>query len=315
MVHKNSFSIKANDLLDIFVTSWEGEGEPTGIVQIAHGMVEHIERYDRFARKLVSKGYYVFGNDHRGHGKTGLASEMMGYFAKENGFSVVVDDLFALTNVIKEKYPNVPIILFGHSMGSFLTRRYVQLYGEHVEGLILSGTGGDPGILGKIGKWIAYREIMKHGRKTPSTIMDKLIFGGYNKKFKPARAEFVWLSRDDSEVDKYIQDPLCGFLCTSGFYYDLLDGLIQIHAFENIRNTPSELPILLVSGDMDPVGNYGKDIPKVSHLYKKAGVKDVSYKLYPHARHELLNEINKEEVMDDIIDWLDIHFKERRNTL
>jgi alpha-beta hydrolase superfamily lysophospholipase len=311
MIHKNTFTIKARDLTDIYVTNWEGEKEPTGIIQIAHGMAEHIERYDQFARKLVEKGYYVFGNDHRGHGKTGQASQLMGYFSEENGFSKVVDDLFALTNVIKEKYTDIPIILFGHSMGSFLMRRYVQLYGNEVDGLILSGTGGDPGILGKIGKWIAQREIKKHGQKFPSMKMNTLIFGSYNKKFKPARTKFDWLSRDDAEVDKYIQDPLCGFLCTAGFFYDLLDGLIQIHALENIRNTPSELPILLVSGDMDPVGKYGKDIPKVFHLYQRAGVKDISIKLYPNARHELLNEINREEVMDDIIHWLDIHFKER----
>jgi alpha-beta hydrolase superfamily lysophospholipase len=176
--------------------------------RMKNGMAEHIQRYEGFARELVSENLFVYGNDHRGHGIIGKMNNSLGYFADEDGFEKVVNDMFQLTSIIENEYPDVPIILFGHSMGSFLSRRYIQLFGQKLAGVILSGTGGDPGFMGKIGQLIAAREMKKKGRKTPSPLLNNLTFGSYNKGFRPNRTEFDWLSRDEQEVDKYIADVL-----------------------------------------------------------------------------------------------------------
>ncbi len=305
-MEKTSLTFETTDGLEIYATCWmkNDQENPKGIVHIAHGMAEHIDRYDRFAQKLVEENFIVVGNDHRGHGRTGARANQLGYFADSNGFEKVVGDMYALTKMMKVQHPNIPIILFGHSMGSFLARRYVQKYGEDIACLILSGTGSNPGILGKIGKFIAKREVKKHGATTASPKLNQLTFGSYNKKFKPKRTDFDWLTRDEAEVDKYIEDPLCGFICSARFFYDLLDGLLAIHRKENILNTPKELPIFLLAGEEDPVGNYGKGVKEVFELYKQVGVKEVSMKLYEGGRHEMLNEINRKEVMEDILQWL-----------
>lgn len=309
MEGQSTFTFRTDDDYQIFVSKWttEERGKPRAIVQLAHGMAEHIKRYDAFAKKLVSENMVVYGNDHRGHGKTAELNDSSGYFADEQGFEKVVHDMVKLTNIIEEEYPSVPIILLGHSMGSFLSRRYIQLYGDKLAGVILCGTGGDPGLMGKIGRMIAAREMKKKGRRTPSTLLNNMTFGSYNKAFRPTRTEFDWLSRDEKEVDKYIKDPDCGAVFTSGFFHDLLEGLEMINKKENIRSIPSRLPIWLISGSQDPVGNNAKGVLKTYQAFKKAGLGDVSYQLYENARHELLNEINKDIVQADIIQWINQH--------
>jgi alpha-beta hydrolase superfamily lysophospholipase len=309
LVKAISFTCQTNDGVEIFVKKWtpEIEEQPRAVVQIAHGMAEHIERYDSFANELAAHNIVVYGNDHRGHGRTATLNNSPGFFADEQGFEKVVDDMKMLTDLIRKDHPNVPVILFGHSMGSFLSRRYIQLHGDELSGVILSGTGGDPGLMGKVGRVIASREMKKKGKRTPSPLLNKLTFGSYNKSFKPNRTEFDWLSRNSEEVDKYIKDPHCGGVFSAGFFYDLLDGLGTINKPENIRAIPTTLPIFLVSGSQDPVGANTKGVMKTCQAYKRAGITDVTFRFYEDARHELLNEINRDEVQADIISWIDEH--------
>lgn len=309
MVKQSSFSLQTNDGTEISVSRWISESgvKPRAIVQISHGMAEHIQRYDNFARELVSQNIFVYGNDHRGHGVTGKMSNSLGYFADEDGFEKVVNDMFQLTSIIENEYPDVPIFLFGHSMGSFLSRRYIQLFGQKIAGVILSGTGADPGVMGKIGRLIAAREMKKKGRKSPSPLLNNLTFGSYNKGFRPNRTEFDWLCRDEKEVDKYIADPFCGGVFTSGFFNDLLGGLEVINKTIKISAIPTELPIYLISGSKDPVGNNTKGVLKIYQAFKQAGIMDVTYQFYDNARHELLNETNKEVVIADIMTWINGH--------
>ncbi|MEH7238498.1 alpha/beta hydrolase [Bacillus sp. JJ1562] len=303
------FTFLTDDGVTIFCKKWEGESQAIskGIVQIAHGMAEHIERYDIFAKALTEEGYIVYGNDHRGHGKTGANVNLMGFFTDENGFERVVEDMLKLTDLIKKSHPNVPIFLFGHSMGSFLSRRYIQTHGNQLSGVILSGTGGDPGFIGKVGLGIAKLEIKRKGKKTKSPLMNKLTFGSYNKAFSPNRTEFDWLSRDDKEVDKYINDPLCGGIFTAGFFYDLVDGVAKVNNLSTNKNIPQKLPMYFIAGDKDPVGNNSKGVLQAADMYKKIGIKDVTVQLYENSRHEILNELNKEDVFYDVVNWLNMH--------
>jgi alpha-beta hydrolase superfamily lysophospholipase len=278
-----------------------------GVVQIAHGMAEHAARYERFAGALTKAGYTVYANDHRGHGKTAVSLQEAGYFADENGWGKVVEDMHTLTGIIKNEYPNKPFFLFGHSMGSFLSRHYSMLYASQLSGLILSGTGGDPGVMGKIGLFIAKMDAKMHGKKAKSEIMNKLSFGAFNGAFKPNRTDYDWLSRDNAEVDKYINDPWCGAIFTAGFFCDMLRGIGYINKKENIAKIPVNLPIYIFSGAKDPVGANAKGVTQVYKALKDAGIVDVSLKFYEDGRHESLNEINREEVFKDVIAWLDKH--------
>ncbi|SDZ64337.1 Lysophospholipase, alpha-beta hydrolase superfamily [Evansella caseinilytica] len=307
-----TFRFKAADGAEIFTRKWEEEPslrqeQTKAVVQLAHGMAEHSGRYDEFARFLVKNGYIVYTNDHRGHGSTAKSEAELGFFAEENGFAMVVNDLSLLTERIKQENPGVPVFLFGHSMGSFLARRYVQLHGEAISGLLLSGTGGNPGVLGKIATLFAAKEIRKQGKKGPSQKMDRLLFRTYNRGFSPCRTSFDWLSSDEKEVDKYVADPLCGRVMTAGFYYDLLHGLQRIHQKTEERKVPKSLPVYIFSGDKDPVGSNAKGVMHVYRNYVKHGLTDIEYKLYPGGRHEMLNEANKQEVYEDCLRWLDRH--------
>ncbi|WP_249365717.1 alpha/beta hydrolase [Cytobacillus citreus] len=275
-----------------------------GIVQIVHGMAEHILRYEDFARYLVKRGYLVYGHDHRGHGQTEKKQEDAGYFTDSEGFEQVVHDVKQLTDLIQTDHPSAPIILFGHSMGSFIARRYVQLFGNQLAGAIFCATGGDPGLVGKVGKFIAERECRKKGRRTASPKLDQLSFGNFNKQFKPTRTSFDWLSRDEKQVDLYIADPACGNIFTAGFFVDLLTGLLTIHRQEEINKIPKSLPLLLIAGDKDPVGKNGKGVVQVYQQYERTAIEDISIKLYEGARHEILNETNREEVFSDIATWI-----------
>jgi len=304
---KNNFlTFNTSDDIQVFTYSWMPDGglPVKGVVQIAHGMAEHAARYERFAEALTTAGFAVFANDHRGHGKTAGAQEKVGYFADEDGWQKVVDDMHMLTGIIKKEFSNLPFFLFGHSMGSFLSRHYAMLHGSELTGLILSGTGGDPGVLGRVGLLIARTEAMIRGKKARSQIMNTLSFGAFNDAFKPNRTEYDWLSRDNAEVDKYINDPWCGGVFTAGFFCDMLGGLGYIHKKENIAKIPEGLAVYLFSGSRDPVGANTKGVTQVYDLLQNGGVKDVTLKFYDGGRHEMLNEINREDVFRDVITWL-----------
>ncbi|MBK5240434.1 alpha/beta hydrolase [Clostridium sp.] len=303
-----NFSFMDKGDLEIFVYRWlpNVEVQVKGIVQIAHGMAETAARYQGFARALTNDGFIVYANDHRGHGKTAGTIEKLGELGKD-GFNSMVENMHGLNKIIKEENPNLPILLFGHSMGSFLTQRYICLYGSELKGAILSGSCGKQGVIIDIARLIAKGEIRKIGRSGKSNKLDKLSFGSYNNSFKPNRTAFDWLSRDNKEVDKYINDPFCGTVFTAGFFYDFLGGIKSIADNTQITKVPKGLPIYIISGEKDPVGKNGKGVLKLFNTYKEHGIVDLTYKLYKDGRHEILNEINKEEVILDIIKWLNLH--------
>jgi alpha-beta hydrolase superfamily lysophospholipase len=268
-------------------------------------MAEHSKRYQRFASVLVNAGYAVYANDHRGHGKTAGRVENLGYFADQNGWDLVVQDMRQLTKIIKENHGDIPVFLFGHSMGSLLSLDYISRFGNDIRGVVISAPPEDPGLLGNVGILLAKFECLTKGRKTASPLLDKLTFGSFNKAFKPNRTDFDWLTRDDTEVDKYIGDHFCGTIFTAGFFVDLLTGVKKVNSTKTIGTIPKDLSIYLFAGEKDPVVNNAKGVVQIKTALEKAKIKDINLTLYPDARHEMLNEINREEVFSDIITWLE----------
>lgn len=304
-----NFTFKSEEGTEIYVYNWipDSEVKVKGVVQIAHGMAETAARYERFAEFMTKNGYIVYINDHRGHGKTAGSVEKLGYLADEDGFEWMTKDLHQLSDIIKKEHPKLPLFLYGHSMGSYVTQRYIMLYGSELKGALLSGSNGKQGPILVVGGMIAKGEVKKSGRNLKSDKMNQMTFGGFNKAFRPNRTDFDWLSRDNAEVDKYIKDPYCGTVFTSGFFVDLLTGLKEIEKKEHIALVPKTLPILIFSGAMDPCGKNGKGVTRLYNTYLKHGIKDVTLKLYPEARHEVLNETNRDEVMKDVLAWVDSH--------
>ncbi|CZR09179.1 alpha/beta hydrolase [Trichococcus collinsii] len=307
---RTSFTFQSTDDTKIFAMKWspEAQQKPSAAVQLAHGYAEHIGRYDTFASMLAEAGIVVYGNDHRGHGKTnGNGGEAI-CFADEAGFDKVISDMRTLTEIIKAENPGIPLFLFGHSMGSMLTRRYIQLYGGDLAGAVLSGSGVFSNGLLKLGTVVAASEIKRNGRAYPSLLLDKLVFQNFNRGFKPARTELDWLSRDPVEVDKFLADPLRGKIGSAGYFHDFFSGLLAINNAVNIQSTPKDLPLYFISGSADPVGGKaGRGIVQICRAYQQIGLQDVSYKLYEGARHELLNETNKDAVTQDVIEWIAAH--------
>lgn len=299
-------TVTASDGIPLHTNRWLPDGSPKAVVQIAHGMAEHSARYARLGEALTAAGYAVYASDHRGHGATASTADH-GYFGDTDGWDTVVEDVRAVTRFAQEEHPGLPVFLLGHSMGSFLARAYVIEDSRDLAGLVLSGTAGDPGPLGKAGLGVARAESRLRGRRHVSALLDKLTFGQYNAAFKPNRTDFDWLSRDDAEVDRYVADPLCGQTFTSGFFADLLAGLAGINDRRRVARVRRDLPILLVAGDQDPVGDKGKGVRAVREQYASVGVADVTCTLYPGARHEIFNETNRDAVTADVIAWLDAH--------
>lgn len=298
---EKEFWVSTSDHTDVYVKKWfKTEVKPKAIVQLSHGMIEHIQRYHDFSTFLLENDIFVYGNDHRGHGKTGGKQGQLGYFSDRNGFTNVMEDIHEITKIIKSEYPKTPLILFGHSMGSFLARHYIQFYSNDIDGLILSGTGFFPTITNISGKALA--SILPAKKK--SSLMNTLAFGTYNKKIVNKKTNFDWLTRDEEAVTKYIDDPQTGYIPTARFFYDLMDGLDKIHKKNLNKNIRKDLPILLISGEADPVGNYSKGVWKVAKNYHQIGLDNVKTVLFEGARHELLHEINKEEVYSTIYNWV-----------
>lgn len=273
-----------------------------GILQIAHGMSEHCRRYESFAKYLVSKGFLVCINDHAGHGKSALDEVSYGYFGS-GGYLNLVKDMDKLRRIIQEDFPGVPYMMMGHSMGSFLARRYLSTYGEGVKGAVICGTsaGFSPPVM-KAGLAYADKIVAKKGPKGHDDRLKNLTTGGYNHAFQPARTPNDWLSRDEAQVDLYNQDPLCGFDFTVSGYRDLVHLLFDVNQPQWFRSVP-DIPILMVSGDQDPVGDFGKGVRKVYRRLVKTG-HDVQLILYPGGRHEILNETNRDQVYQDIAAFL-----------
>jgi len=289
----------------ICLYKWLPENKPKAIVQLVHGMAEHAARYSPLAEYLVGCGIAVFANDHRGHGYTVLDEKSWGVLSDSDGFAKMVEDEKEVTAIIRVAFPKVPIILFGHSMGSFICRYYAAICGSQIQGLLLSGTGspGYPELI--LGLLISNVRSRIFGRDTPDFFLDKQIFGRYNHFFSPCKTPFDWLSRDEKEVEKYLNDPMCGNVFPTGFYADFFKFLLFFKTKESVLAIPENLPVFLFSGEKDPVGNLGKGVQKVYTDYKKRGIRDLEIKLYPEGRHEMLNELNSLEVMADITNWVE----------
>ena len=304
-MRETNFTFVGRDGESIFVYKWFLEGkQPKAIVQIAHGLMETAARYRRMAEVLTANGYLVYANDHRGHGKTAQSLEEVGYWG-EDGFNASVENLDLLAGIIKKENPGLPLFLLGHSMGSFLVQNYMTKYSGGLQGIILSGSNANPGLILNFGIAIAKREMAKKGSRSPSPNLHKLSFGAYNKGFEPARTPFDWLSSDEDEVDKYINDPYCGGIVSVGLYHDLFCGLKETYKKKNQQRIPQALPIYIFSGAKDPVGMNGKGVRKLVRSYQKLGIKDLTYKLYKDGRHEMLNEVNRDQVIKDLLTWLD----------
>ena len=280
------------------------DGKPRAVVQIAHGIAEHIDRYRPFMEFLADNGFVVAGNDHLGHGKSIRVPEEQGFFAEKDGWWRVVDDMDKLHDIMSKEYPELPYVLFGHSMGSFLTRTYLIKHPDKYDAVILSGTGHQSPALVLGGNAAASVMAKLNGAMGDGTKLDSLAFGTYLSKIENPRTKFDWLSRDAEQVDKYIADPLCGFIGKIGLYRDMMQGIKFITNKNNIAQMNKEKPVYFMSGDGDPVGDYGKGVERAYKAFCDAGLHDVFMRLYPGGRHEMLNETNKEQVYQDILSWL-----------
>ena len=304
----SDFTFPSSDgVHDIHCRLWEPAGEVKAVVQLVHGVAEYIARYDAFAAFLTDHGYAVCGDDHLGHGESINDDTELGWFSDERGWEHLVDDEKRLHDLLAEKYPGKPMVLFGHSMGSFIARTYLGTYPKGFHACVLSGTGRQPGIVCAAGKILAKREIRAHGSKYRSPTLQKIAFGSYLKKIENPIGPNDWICRDEAVVRAYDADPLCGFTATAGLMYDMMDGLSIIGRADHMAKMDNALPVLFIAGDADPVGAYGKGVQKVAGQFQKAGMKDVTVKLYPGHRHEVLNELEKEKVWADVLGWMDKH--------
>lgn len=304
ITHTDFFFQSSSSTQTIRAVHWQSTGDVRGVVQIAHGVAEHMDRYDDFARFLCENGFAVFGCDHLGHGHSAAHESDLGWFAESDGWGHVVTDLKRLHDIIAGKYPGKPIVLFGHSMGSFLARTYMICHPEDYAGVILSGTGQQAGIVCRAGRLAASAEIKKHGSKYRSSLLQSMAFGSYLKGIESPAGPNDWLSRDTAVVAAYTADPLCGYVASAGLMRDMMSGLDFIRRPENLAKMRKLKPVFFLSGDKDPVGAWGKGVNQAAASFIKAGMRDVKIKLYPGGRHEMLNELNKHEVYGDILSWL-----------
>ncbi len=299
--------LSADGKTQIHAVRWEpNQGNIHGVLQISHGMIEYVERYEAFAAYLTERGFLVVGNDHLGHGESVTSQDLWGYFAPENGSDLVVEDLQKLRVKIQSEYPRLPYFMLGHSMGSFLLRKYLSQYGEGLSGAIIMGTGTQTSKTVMMGKAICNIVALFRGWNYRSKFVDKQVFAGNNKKFAEEDSG-SWLTKDKEIADAYAKDPRCSFQFTLNGFYNLFDTIHYINKPKHIDAIPKNLPLFFVSGEDDPVGNYGAGVKTAYETYKRAGITDIAIKLYPTDRHEILNELDRETVYEDIYKWfLDI---------
>lgn len=282
---------------------WEPEEKPVAILQIVHGIAEFVERYDDFANYMTGLGYLVVAEDHMGHGKSIGGNGVQGYF--HGGWFAAVDDTYQLMRDTMNEFPGVPYVLFGHSMGSFMARTILAKYPDSgIAAAIICGTGWQPTFALPVLLKVVEGICKKTGEQNPNEQLQSMVFGSYNKKVENPRTGYDWLTRDEKIVDAYIADPLCGFTASCGLLRDMMTGIYYIQQKKNLNNMKKHLPVLFIAGEEDPVGAYGKGVKQAADGFKKAGMINVALKLYPGCRHEILNELNKEEVFEDVAKWL-----------
>ena len=310
MPNMTQFTFRSADgVTELHARLWTGEaGAPRAVVQLVHGVSEHISRYDRFARFLAEHGFVVVGHDHLGHGDSLPRGGTPIYFGGQKGWETATDDVYALHRLVQQKYPGIPCFILGHSMGSFLTRSLLIRYPGCVDGAIIMGSGWNSSAAIAGGRAVTAVLGALKGKRAVSPFVINLAFGGYNKPFAPNRTGFDWIAADEKVVDRYIADPLCGQDGTVGLFGDMLRGFRFNQRKENLEKMDRHTPVLLISGADDPVGDMGRGVEKTRQAFLAAGVQDVEMILCPGLRHEILNEPSAPEAVDEpILRWLDAH--------
>jgi len=289
----------------IYAVRWTPDSENVvGIVQIVHGMAEYVERYEEFAKYLTEHNFVVVGEDHLGHGKSVGEGDVQGYFGEQDPATVVVRDVHRLKKLTQELYPGVPYFLVGHSMGSFIVRNYICRYGTGINGAVILGTGEKSEGLLSFSRMIASIQGALQGQKHVSKFLNKAAFGKYNKRIKKAKTNYDWLTKEEPVVDAYVADRDCGFIFTVNGFKTMFEFISRAQNPDNIAQIPKDLPLLVASGEEDPVGDYGAGVRKTYQALVDAGVRNIKLTLYPDDRHELLNETDREKVMEDIVGWI-----------
>ena len=305
MIKNEFYYPSADGKTQIHAVEWKPETEIKGVIQIAHGVTEYILRYENFAEFFTQKGFVVVGNDHLGHGQSIAPNGKPMYFGPNGSWNFVVKDIDTCKQMTKKKYQNVPYMILGFSLGSFLVRTYLIDYAqEPLDGAIIMGTGYIPNFKIAIAKMMANKEAKKVGEENTSPLIKSLTFETYNKLFKPNRTAFDWLCSNEEALDEYIKDPLRGENYSAGLFREMLTGMQYTAELKNIQKMNKKMPIFLLSGDKDPVGEFGKGVIKTHEIFKKAGIEDVEIKLYQNLRHDILHEKCKDTIYNDIYLWL-----------
>lgn len=300
-----TFTLDTRDGFPVVVHRWEPDHGALGVVNLAHGMGEHARRYDHVATALNEHGWAVYIEDHRGHGRTAATPDDLGHFADRGGWALVLDDLHRVTLRARADHPGLPLVLLGHSMGSFLAQQYVFTFPDELDALVLSGSSGPAGRIVEAGAILARAERLRLGRRGRSELLESLIGRDFNRAFEPTRTDMDWLSRDEERVDASVADPLCGFDKTTQFWLDVFSGLRVIGQVERVRaGARSATPVYLLAGTDDPVGGTDGITSLIAH-YDAAGLNDVTTRLYEGGRHEMFNETNRDEVIAELLAWLD----------
>jgi len=290
---------------NVYCREYRPDGEAKAVVQIAHGIAEHIGRYDDFSRFLADNGYIVVGNDHLGHGRSLVPGLEQGTYGEGGTWEKVVEDMKTLHDTTAGRFRGKPYFLFGHSMGSFLARTYIIRNRSGLDGAVLSGTGQQAKALVSAGLALSEMEIKRHNVNYTSELLNKIAFGKYNDSFGHTRTPYDWISRDEAVVDEYIADPMSAYVPSAGLFREMMRGIRFITNRKNVARMKKTLPVLFMSGDRDPVGENGKGVIRAYKSFLKAGMTDVTMKLYHEGRHEMLNELNRDEVFRDVLAWLD----------
>jgi alpha-beta hydrolase superfamily lysophospholipase len=299
--------VTAIDGKPIFARSWRADNEkqqpPRGVVHILHGVAEHSGRYHLTAEKFCDAGFIVVAHDHRGHGQTASTPEQLGQFAERYGWQLVISDTHAVNKDIRERFPGLPIIGLGHSMGCFALQTYGANHPDHIDAIALSAPTFTPPLMARAATILATAEKIGFGRKTDSRLLQHLIFSGYNRRFKPNRTPFDWLSRNPQVVDTYLADEKCGFTGSTQLWQDLTEGVSVLYAENRVSLLPKSIPYYLFAGGDDPMSKSASGVRRLINRLKRSGIKDITVHIYPEGRHEMLNEVNHTEVANDLVRW------------
>ncbi|MCR5609896.1 MAG: alpha/beta hydrolase [Lachnospiraceae bacterium] len=289
----------------VHAVKYKPQGEIRGVIQIIHGMNEYIGRYDELARFLCDNGFMVVGNDHIGHGESIENDDNLGYFCEKEGNKVLLKDIVKLMNIAQRECPDIPYYIIGHSMGSFMLRHIIALYGDRIDGAVICATGNQPGYLSAFGMVLCNLLSIVNGDHYRSKFVAAQMFKGYNKRITNKKTDFDWIVSDERVVEKYINDPKCNYIYSLNGYNNFMKIINGVNNKSLLNRIPKDLPVFFIAGEEDPVAGYGKYTTELVKLYEKIGIKNVDCKLYPNARHEIHNDYCKETVFDDIINWID----------